>query len=685
MMCNTFFVDCQLFFVDKTNPQELCIGELFLGLCDKLSKDNVQSTIDELLKKNKDEFQKKWTTIDQTNLNQNMLTYEKFIASYNDYCKEWLNKLSEYVEELRGMNNISYLDAGKAIRLIGICLINTYEISDNYNIDNYSSSNLDDIKENIQALVDVSCIQSGTNLLNRFICQNNQCKIGGQEIYNDYNNTELEQAINTLRELNDKKQKSCNEWKNEILKLAQDIKNNNIEQINNDLNNVACKMKVIAEELNQFGDNASNENQDIDSIKQSFSGIQNKIQNIQNGIETRNTNLTKLMEACQTIENNMTFDDILNNIRKSLIQNSDIKFSLLKMLKMQNTIYNIIRVNSKLDDMMEELHNLKKDRHIQNMNQEVIAQIIQSNNNPEINNIINTITNTNIHNKLPTQHYNNSDPAKIHTVRTILQGVTDIDYKEALGGSGSNSTTDTKLHESYFIPTIQSISSDYANKEISTNHINSKEEDNVNSIDNSDELNDNDIDTINNIDKITDIANNDINSESSLSEILLQILLEHFGKSINIENFDDIISSLSKEDIENIILELKKLKNRMKNNEAEIDDIISAFQDILTPTHAINTTDNSNIAKNTINNTINNINTTNDDLNTENILLDILFKTLSKHFDKTVNIDNFGDILDELSKEDIKEITLKLKNLKKEMNNNEKEINILINAFQRYM
>ena len=123
----------------------------------------------------------------------------------------------------------------------------------------------------------------------------------------------------------------------------------------------------------------------------------------------------------------------------------------------------------------------------------------------------------------------------------------------------------------------------------------------------------------------------------------------------------------------------------MKNNEAEIDDIISAFQDILTPTHAINTTDNSNIAKNTINNTINNINTTNDDLNTENILLDILFKTLSKHFDKTVNIDNFGDILDELSKEDIKEITLKLKNLKKEMNNNEKEINILINAFQRYM
>lgn len=127
----------------------------------------------------------------------------------------------------------------------------------------------------------------------------------------------------------------------------------------------------------------------------------------------------------------------------------------------------------------------------------------------------------------------------------------------------------------------------------------------------------------------------------------------------------------------------------MKNNEAEIDDIISAFQSILISTHKINTTDNSNIINNTNTtkntNTTNKTNTTTDDINTENILLDILFKTLSKHCNKTVNIDNFDDTMSSLSKEDTENIILDLNNLKIKTQNNEKEIDDIIKAFQRCM
>ena len=587
MMCNVFFVDCQLSFADKTNSQELCIEKLFLGLCDKLSKDNVKSTIDELLKKNEDELHKKWTTIYNTNLNQSMLTYNEFIASYNDYCAGWLNKLSEYVEALQRMDNVSYLDAA-----VVISSINAYydSISNNHYFNNLYN--------------ETYSIQ--------YECNDNKCVLNNKEIYD---NTKLQEAMEALRTQINQKYEACNGL--------------------NVLKKETASLETSEECISFCNDN---------------------------------------------MQTNYKYPKALSGI--SDISPQDVKEA--------DELINAYNYNDIFDsDFLSDLSNTQEDTRDSNNASHAT--------NFNLNNIIiNTIINTNIHNKLPTQHYNNSDPAKIHTVRTILQGVTGIDYKEALGGSGSGSsssttTTDTKLHEAYLIPTIQSISSYYANKEISTNHINSKEEeDNVISIDSSDELNDNDndTDTINKTDKITDIANNDINSEISLSKILLQILSKHCGKSINIENFDDIISSLSKEDIENIILELKKLKNRMKNNDKEIDDIISAFQNILISTNHINTTDNSNIANNT--DTINDIditntNTTNDDLNTENILIDILFKTLSKHFDKTVNIDNFDDTMSSLSKEDIENIILELNNLKKEMKNNEKEINILINAFQRYM
>ena len=651
MMCNAFVVDC-LYFCNKNDDTEIKSERLLSELSQKLSKDNVGD-----IKNIKDALNNNTQGSDYTN------------------CTKWLDKLSEYIGTLKNMN-VSYKDAAEVIDLMYAYYFNNF------------SSNSGSINQDIQDKIDT--LQKQNNP--KQAMENIQC------------------VMDNLQKIHDQKHESCNAWKHEILGLA--------EIIIGEINNANSLVEAI---LKQLGNKELNGNQNIN--------IKNMIQDIQSNIKNHNANLTILVNECKEtntknnsiIFNGMTFDGIVNQVKLSFLLEQDVKSSLLKIFGIQSTMYKIGYVSNALEDMHDQLNNPGKDKNIQESIQEIIAQRNMSKNNDEpikttediqdsqnhnnvtntpetltekintsnssnspnilanLNTIINTITNTNIYNKLPTQHYNNSDPAKIHTVRTILQGVTDIDYKEALGGSGSNSTTDTKLHESYFIPTIQSISSDYANKEISTNHINSKEEDNVNSIDNSDELNDNDndTDTINNIDKITDIANNDINSESSLSEILLQILLEHFGKSINIENFDDIISSLSKEDIENIILELKKLKNRMKNNEAEIDDIISAFQDILTPTHKINTTDNSNIANNT--------NTTTDDLNTENILIDILFTTLSKHFDKTVNIDNFGDILDELSKEDTENIILELKNLKKEMNNNEKEINDLINAFQRCM
>ena len=491
----------------------------------------------------------------------------------------------------------------------------------------------------------------------------------------------------------------CYDKEQEFQTLRDNIENtkNKLEDIKNNLNDI--NKQIIEIKISEHSMQKSEQHktplisyiENLVSYMENYIGRLNELsEHIQVLDKMKNISYLETREAIELISkcyNNVIYN-IYNNFRSNVSNFEEHEIQV----KNNNEEYISHDIEPNHYTELEEVMKTLIEQNTHNEEQKALKELKDTISSQSVI----QITNTNIHNKLPTQHYNNSDPAKIHTVRTILQGVTGIDYKEALGGSGSGSsssttTTDTKLHEAYLIPTIQSISSYYANKEISTNHINSKEEeDNVISIDSSDELNDNDndTDTINKTDKITDIANNDINSEISLSKILLQILSKHCGKSINIENFDDIISSLSKEDIENIILELKKLKNRMKNNEAEIDDIISAFQDILISTNHINTTDNSNIANNT--DTINDIditntNTTNDDLNTENILIDILFKTLSKHFDKTVNIDNFGDILDELSKEDIKEIILKLKNLKKEMNNNEKEINILINAFQRYM
>lgn len=350
MMCNVFFVDCQLSFADKTNSQELYIEKLFLGLCDKLSKDNVKSTIDELLKKNEDELHKKWTTIYNTNLNQNMLTYNEFIASYNGYCAGWLNKLSEYVEELQRMDNVSYLDAA-----VVISSINAYydSISNNHYLNNLYN--------------ETYSIQ--------YECNDNKCVLDNKEIYD---NTKLQEAMEALRTQINQKYEACNELN--VLKK----KNASLE---------------TSEECISF----CNDNMQTNyKYPKALSGI----------IDISHQDVKEVDE----LRNAYNYNDIFDS------------------------------------DFLSDLSNTQEDTRDSNN----ASHATNFNLN---NSIINTITNTNIYNKLPTQHYNNSDPAKIHTVRTILQGVTDIDYKEALGGSSgsgssSSTATDTKLHESYFIPTI---------------------------------------------------------------------------------------------------------------------------------------------------------------------------------------------------------------------------------------